>query len=698
MDHAAKNVNQPLWCSRGMIVTVRGPGDAEVSVRVPRPFARIGSDRYAEVCLPQGKLLPCNLYLHATDSGIYCLGLSESAPHGWLTPHTRAEIGPYRIKAVFDDEGPAPVVGAADPRKKGLSATPAPLLKVCERSGRRQAVELAIDRTLTVVGRRAPCMFRMVHGTVSRVHCVLYWSGDALWAIDLLSANGTLLDRDAIDAAVWNAGQTLSLGDFRLCHGDTSEQRQPPQFLKLPAPQAALPAPSKPLAPRVRGRVPKWRSDVTEPPQSGPTHQLPAKRETRGTSLVRRRTGNESTPDDATRRETTIGDTPSDADATDLSRLGPSLLHAASGLEPCSAPALRLEQSAAPAVAAADSHAEIAPAGHEQRLAASKGSLLVDHAQSGLGTTEGERQLLQALRALAASIPAANSTEGELPPSLVQALLAMVQQAISQARQADQVAGDAISLPAAERRLAIAGDATESPARLLEQELSMVSLTLVKARQSAETGLAASQIDRLIGAIEGLDDHLVRLVAAGHDRPAASLEGPVSAMIASAAGLLESRSGEIRTLAAPTLTTDINAAAPQQRLAPQIDFVERAESPASPRTQPAQDRRTTDSLATDRHATDYQAAVERPKVNRESPAEAAPSSRLDDELLSRLMNFKTRQDSDIRRRKIVWTSAAAAAILLIIVGAGAAKLLFGGPAHDAQASEHAPPAFAEILK
>ena len=681
MDHAAKNVNQPLWCSRGMIVTVRGPGDAEVSVRVPRPFARIGSDRYAEVCLPQGKLLPCNLYLHATDSGIYCLGLSESAPHGWLTPHTRAEIGPYRIKAVFDDEGPVPEVGAADPRKKSLPATPAPLLKVCERSGRRQAVELAIDRTLTVVGRRAPCMFRMVHGTVSRVHCVLYWSGDALWAIDLLSANGTLLDRDAIDAAVWNAGQTLSLGDFRLYHLDPSEQRQPPQFLKLPAPQAALPAPSKPLAPRVRGRVPKWRSDVTESPQSGPTHQLPAKRETRGTSLVRRRTGNESTPDDATRRETTIGDTPSDADATDLSRLGPSLLHAASGLEPCSAPALRLEQSAAPAVAAADSHAEIAPAGHEQRLAASKGSLLVDHAQSDLGTTEGERQLLQALRALAASIPAANSTEGELPPSLVQALLAMVQQAISQARQADQVAGDAISLPAAERRLAIAGDATESPARLLEQELSMVSLTLVKARQSAETGLAASQIDRLIGAIEGLEDHLVRLVAAGHDRPAASLEGPVSAMIASAARL-ESRSGELRTLAPPTPVYDEVAAGPQD-LAAQTDFVARAESVASPRTQPVEDRRTT---------------FDGPRVKSESPAEAAPSSRLDDELLSRLMNFKTKQDSDIRRRKIVWTSAAAAAILLIIVGAGAAKLLFSGSAHDAQASEHAPPAFAEILK
>ena len=660
-----------------MIVTVRGPGEAEVSVHVPRPFARIGSDRFAEVCLPQGKLLPCNLYLHATASGIYCLGLSESAPHGWLTPHTRAEIGPYRIKAVFDDEGPAPAPGATDPRKKGLSGAPGPLLNVCERSGRRRAVELAIDRTLTVVGRRAPCMFRMVHGTVSRVHCVLYWSGEALWAIDLLSANGTLLDREAIDAAVWNAGKTLSLGDFRLYHVDRSEGRQPPQFLKLPAPHAALPAPAKPPTPRVRRRVPKWRSDVTESPQSGKTHQLPALRETRGASIAKRRAQNESPPDDATRREMIIGDTPSDAAVIE-----PAPLNAASGPKPCPSRELRLERNAA-----ADSLGEIAPVIREQHLAASKGSSSVDHAQSDLETTEGERLLLQALRALAASIPAANSNDGELPPALVQALLAMVQQAILQAQAAGQVSGEALSLPGDERRLAIAADVTENSARLLEQELSMVSLTLVKARQTAETGLAASQIDRLIGAIEGLEDRLVRLVAAGQDRPTAALEGPVSAMIASAARL-ESRSGETRAPAAPTPTGDIDAPAPPQHLAAQSDFTELAESVAFQRTQPANDYQ----------ATEHPTAVERVRIDSESPAEAAPGPRLDDELLSRLMNFKTRQDTDIRRRKIIWTAAAAAAMLLIIVATGAAKLLFGGPTHDAQASEHAPPTFAEVLK
>lgn len=216
MHNAAPAGNASLWCSRTIIVSVRGPGDEHALIRVPRPFARIGSDRRADVCLALGDLLPCHLYLHATDTGIYCLGLAETAPSGWLTPAKRVEIGPYRIKANFDDGGPAPIAGESRLHKKGLPGGLAPQLRITGQTGARASAELLLDRQLAVVGRRSPSHWRIADTTVSRVHCALYWSGDALWAIDLLSGNGTRVGEEPIDARLWNPGQNLVLGKCRL--------------------------------------------------------------------------------------------------------------------------------------------------------------------------------------------------------------------------------------------------------------------------------------------------------------------------------------------------------------------------------------------------------------------------------------------------------------------------------------------------
>ncbi|HVW35748.1 MAG TPA: FHA domain-containing protein, partial [Pirellulales bacterium] len=449
MDQPGNNVSEQLWCSRGMIVTVRGPGDAEVSVRVPQPFARIGSDRYAEVCLPQGDLLPCNLYLHATANGIYCLGLSESAPNGWLTPHTRAEIGPYRIKAVFDDEGPAPSSELDDLRKKRLPSGAAPRLKIRDRSGNREVVELAINRPLTLVGRRTPSSLRMTHRTVSRVHCVLYWSGDSLWAIDLLSANGTLLDKSPIEAAPWSAGQKLILGDFRIHYAGTSDQHQSPPFPKL----ASMEAGATRSAGRRRGRAAKRREKVS-------ASRSPAKSVRKPADTLAKPPGE---------RQDSKVDTPQIESPADLpERVGPvngdlaarkgnlvttsDVQEQSSAREECTVISLSLRAPpSAPAEAAAefDAPADAAPTDAPNKLAdsefaasesaiACRGQSLI-HAETPVAaqpapsdreTTDSERQLLEALRMLAACNPDLGAADGELPPALVQALLAMVQQAL----------------------------------------------------------------------------------------------------------------------------------------------------------------------------------------------------------------------------------------------------------------------------
>ena len=199
-----------------MIVTVRGPGDAGFSVHVRQPFARIGCGRFAEVRLPLASLSACHLYLHATDAGIYCLGLSDSAPSGWLTPQAAAAIGPYRIKAAFDDEGPPPAAEAVDPRKKGLASGPAPRLKIRQRGSKSRPFEFCLDRPLTVIGRSFPSTLRIAHASVSPVHSAFYWNGESMWVIDLFGDRPTLLGRAPLDASLWRPGQTLALGDFQI--------------------------------------------------------------------------------------------------------------------------------------------------------------------------------------------------------------------------------------------------------------------------------------------------------------------------------------------------------------------------------------------------------------------------------------------------------------------------------------------------
>lgn len=704
MDQPGNNVSEQLWCSRGMIVTVHGPGDAEVSVRVPQPFARIGSDRYAEVCLPQGDLLPCNLYLHATANGIYCLGLSESAPNGWLTPHTRAEIGPYRIKAVFDDEGAALSPELDDLRKKRLPPGAAPRLKIRDRSGNREVVELAIDRPLTLVGRRTPSSLRMTHRTVSRVHCVLYWSGDSLWTIDLLSANGTLLDKTPIEAALWSAGQKLILGDFRIHYAGMSDRHQSPPFPKLASTETGAGATRS--AGRRRGRAAKRREKVSAPRSPVKSASKPA--DTLAKPPGERRDSKVDTPQIEPPADLPVRVSPVNGDLA--ARKG-NLVTTAGVREQSSAReertvislSLRVPPSApAEAPAEFDAPADAAPTDAPNKLAdgefAVSGSAIACRgqnllraetpvaakpAQSDRETTESERQLLEALRMLAACNPDLGAADGELPPALVQALLAMVQQALWRANRAKLADAEPACLPGIEQRLAIGG-ASSNPAALLEQELSLVSLTLVQARQSADTGFgaAAPNVERLIGAIEGLEKHVAQLVQATQDRRAPIESAPrlAAPAPAAAATALEDRTPEVR--AAEPLPCD--AAAPSAFVGgKRPDGGEEAERVGLEPPLPAEENQPALQST-------IRAAV--------SPPFAPAPPLLDDAMLTRLVSFKTKQDFDIRRRRIFWTATAAVAVVLIVAVTGAAKFLMSEPAHEGHASQYSLQEFAKVIE
>ena len=70
-----------------------------------------------------------------------------------------------------------------------------------------------LRRRFSVVGRDQHCTLRLADSQISTSHCVLYREEDKLWAIDLLSTNGTSIAGQPLETALVAPGQSLTLGD-----------------------------------------------------------------------------------------------------------------------------------------------------------------------------------------------------------------------------------------------------------------------------------------------------------------------------------------------------------------------------------------------------------------------------------------------------------------------------------------------------
>ena len=214
MARAASGEANRLWCRRPVQLSVRGPDGSQREFSLRKPFALIGGDPRADVVLNEGSPPPCGLYLHATNDGIFCVGLSPSAPHGWLRPKKYVKFAEYKIAAQFDDDGPPQVTSTVDPRAKNGVTGLAPRLEFRSTSGK--ALERTVSRQITVIGREPPSTLRLKHDSISRAHLVLYWDGATLWFVDLLSRNGAQLDGQPREAGKLLPGQTLHLGRVRV--------------------------------------------------------------------------------------------------------------------------------------------------------------------------------------------------------------------------------------------------------------------------------------------------------------------------------------------------------------------------------------------------------------------------------------------------------------------------------------------------
>jgi hypothetical protein len=96
--------------------------------------------------------------------------------------------------------------------------------------------EIQLTPGLNLLGREGNDVFVVPHTSVSRRHCEVWLTQDAVLVRDLGSRNGTFIDGQRVEEAQLEAGQTLRIGDIELELAEAPARISVPD-LPLPAPK-----------------------------------------------------------------------------------------------------------------------------------------------------------------------------------------------------------------------------------------------------------------------------------------------------------------------------------------------------------------------------------------------------------------------------------------------------------------------------
>ncbi len=86
------------------------------------------------------------------------------------------------------------------------------------RKGPNLGARFLLDAATTVAGRHPDSEIFLDDVTVSRKHAAFMRQGNDFVVRDLGSLNGTYVDRERVDEAVLQAGQTVQIGKYRLSY------------------------------------------------------------------------------------------------------------------------------------------------------------------------------------------------------------------------------------------------------------------------------------------------------------------------------------------------------------------------------------------------------------------------------------------------------------------------------------------------
>ncbi|MBN2022062.1 MAG: hypothetical protein JW809_04650 [Pirellulales bacterium] len=210
---------RPYWCDRQLAIALDGP-QGRVERILDKPFARFGGHADSEFVLRDPRVAGGSLYVHATEAGVYYVGLPRAGLarrlSGWFRADAPVAFGPYAVSARLlgpvggrDDVPP-------DLNAKGTIRSPHPLIAVS--LGGEEVATCRLNRRLTILGSHPSSNVQFKSERVSDCQLVLYWARGSLWAIDLLGPHRTTRQGLAIDAVRLEQGQPLSFGDVEISY------------------------------------------------------------------------------------------------------------------------------------------------------------------------------------------------------------------------------------------------------------------------------------------------------------------------------------------------------------------------------------------------------------------------------------------------------------------------------------------------
>jgi pSer/pThr/pTyr-binding forkhead associated (FHA) protein len=208
---------------------VSGPGWAGAGRHVfEYPFVLVGGDERSCLRLEDGEVSRRHAHLQQLRGRVFCVDLGsrtgtrwggEPRPAGWLGPGAAVQIGPYSVElATAAPAGGDPGEGAGEgwrplqDRVNDPRLLPRVVLEIS--NGHRS--RWRVNRALVLVGGSSACRVRLRHESVSRYHCSLVGTPEGVWAVDLLSRTGTVLNGQPVRWAPLRDGDRLQVGAYVL--------------------------------------------------------------------------------------------------------------------------------------------------------------------------------------------------------------------------------------------------------------------------------------------------------------------------------------------------------------------------------------------------------------------------------------------------------------------------------------------------
>jgi pSer/pThr/pTyr-binding forkhead associated (FHA) protein len=187
-----------------------------------QPFALIGREHRADVCLTDPDVRRRHVYIHSIAGRVLYINLQspqdpEQADQfkrtSWIESSACIRVGSYDIRLVDgDDNGAAGAIAARDRFKDYLDQLPEVTARISELDGK--SLRCTMRGVVVLLGSATGGAVGLVSRTVSHVHCILIRTPSGVWVVDLLGRGGTWVNGTPVRFARLEEGDRLALGKF----------------------------------------------------------------------------------------------------------------------------------------------------------------------------------------------------------------------------------------------------------------------------------------------------------------------------------------------------------------------------------------------------------------------------------------------------------------------------------------------------